>query len=177
MTTSVSYTEDLAAYNRTKYYEYRERNLRYVAGGREPSCVACGATTSLEFDHVDPKLKSFDVCTRKSLKEPGYREELDKCQILCRDCHESKTAEENSGWTHGTMTGFMKKKCTCDQCESSKAEYYKRRNAKRRVGARGAYGRSSTHGEILNYRRGCRCEQCRAANAEYSRALQVKKKH
>lgn len=180
MTTSVTYAEDLAAYNRMKYHEYRERNLRYVTGGGIPSCAVCGATVALQFDHIDPKLKSFNVNDRKSLRDPAYREELDKCQVLCRDCHESKTAEENSGWTHGTMTGFMKKKCKCDECESSKAEYYERRNASRRSDAyspREPYGRDSNHGERLTYRRGCRCDQCRAANAEYHRLLRGKKKN
>lgn len=33
---------------------------------------------------------------------------------------------------HGTMYGWMKRKCTCDICETAKRKWYDERNAKRR---------------------------------------------
>ena len=179
---TVSYTDDRLEYDRQKYYEYRWRNMLYVTGGATPECVKCGSKDNLEFDHIDPEKKSFDVCTRKSLKNPEYRAELEKCQLLCRECHEDKTSVENTGFTHGTMTGFQKAKCECDECEKAKAAYYVVRNAKRRSeygaesrGVRGTYGRPSTHGERLHYTRGCRCDECRDANAAHARMLKERK--
>lgn len=130
-----SYLEDIRAYNREKYHEYRQRNLRYVSGGTEPKCATCGAVEELEFDHIDPEKKSFSVSGMKSLRNPEFRAELDKCQVLCRACHEEKTRQEHlaEGFTHGTIYGFMKRKCECADCSQKKREWHDARNAKRRV--------------------------------------------
>lgn len=169
----MDYKEDLKAYDRMKYYEYRERNLRFVSGTETPACVECGSTESLHFDHVDPSRKSFDVSKRKSLKSAEYREELRKCQVLCRACHEKKTQREIlelRPFTHGTVYGFSKAKCHCVKCQEKKRAWNDERNASRRSGSsRGRYGRPSSHGEYLHYRRGCRCDLCRKANSVRSR--------
>jgi 5-methylcytosine-specific restriction endonuclease McrA len=69
-------------------------------------CNGCGSTDvlSLEFDHIDPKQKSLNVCKAISGKE-GYRfsleeliTEISKCQVLCRNCHQAKTHKDNNSW-------------------------------------------------------------------------------
>lgn len=176
MSKEIGYLEDRTAYNREKYHEYRLRNMLYVTGGEAPECVHCGAVEDLHFDHIDPSKKSFNVNVMKSLKNPEYRAELEKCQLLCRDCHERKTVRERPEFTHGTIYGFMRAKCDCGPCSEKKREWYDARNARRRKGgARGAYGRPSTHGEYLHYKRGCRCDECRAGNAAYVREAKARK--
>ena len=166
-----------SSYHLAKYYEYRRRDMEYVAKGGPVECAHCGSTERLEFDHVDPSLKSFDVCRRKSHKRDDYLAELDKCQILCNACHRRKTASENSGFTHGTYYAFAKAKCDCAECQCAKRVYNDRRSEKRRGGTRKRepYGRPSACGELLNYRRGCRCGDCRAANAAAARELKARK--
>lgn len=162
-----------SSYHRAKYHEYRLRNMQYVAKGGPIECANCGSSESLEFDHIDPSLKSFNISSRKSLKSKEFTDELDKCQLLCRPCHEAKTASENVGFTHGTMYGFQHMKCPCEECEAKKREFY----ASRRVGdGRGApYGRPSVCGEYVTYKRGCRCEDCRGANAAMTRRSRARK--
>lgn len=76
-----------------------------------------------------------------TLSNPLVREELDKCQLLCRDCHQLKTGKENSGYTHGTIYAWMKVKCKCDTCTQAKKAWNEDRNAKRRkVGGYGPRG-------------------------------------
>jgi hypothetical protein len=136
-------------------------------------CRKCGATEDLEFDHIDPDKKSFDVgALWPRHKIPAVLEELKKCQALCRPCHEAKSAREfseaRSGtFRHGTWYSLQKMKCRCEEC----LKVRDKRNADRRIseGARGPYGRPSTHGEVLHYNRGCRCDECRAANAARER--------
>lgn len=58
-------------------------------------CVGCGASDTearLDFDHIDPTTKSFDVTayiTRNAVQ--AEIEALSKCQLLCRKCHCAKT--------------------------------------------------------------------------------------
>lgn len=132
------YKIDRKEYDRVKYHEYRKRNMLFLTNGKEPECATCGSKESLEFDHIDPEDKRFHLNQRKSLKKEDYLEELGKCQILCKTCHEKKTSSENIRFSHGSMRAFQKYKCKCQVCEDAKLEYYKRRNAARRKP--GGYG-------------------------------------
>ena len=156
-------------YHRRYYYKRRQK-LIDILGDR---CEWCGTSDNLQFDHVDPDLKEFDISENLTASNGRVRRELAKCQLLCRDCHMEKTRCEQLeiGFRHATMYAWMKRRCPCELCQVAKREWYDERNAKRRTvdGARGPYGRPSSHGELLHYRRGCRCDQCRAANAADAR--------
>ena len=52
-------------------------------------CWCCGATENLQFDHIDPKTKSFNINAQDSWEK--LIPELDKCQLLCPPCHLKKT--------------------------------------------------------------------------------------
>ena len=81
------------------------------------------------------------------------------------------------GWTHGTQYGWMKKKCNCVECEQAKRIWHEERNSKRRgtSPSKGSYGRETSHGDRLHYKRGCRCDLCKRANTEYNRELRLRK--
>lgn len=129
--------EELRAYHRERYRLTRQKMYDYLGG----KCVRCGSTENLEFDHIDRSTKSFNIKGQLSLKNPKVKDELDKCQLLCRSCHERKTIEESTGFTHGTTTGWQKAKCECVECSAAKAAWQEARNAKRRKteGGRGPY--------------------------------------
>ena len=168
---------DYTEYHRLYYYKRRAKMIAYLG----VACAHCGSTDRLEFDHIDPELKSFEIKQNMTLNNPEVRAELDKCQLLCRPCHEVKTAAENTGITHGTRTGWMRSKCRCEDCDTSRRAWYDERNAARRAeyehtsAPRLPYGRPAEHGEILMYRRGCKCVECKAANAAYARELKARK--
>lgn len=163
----------MAEYHRRYYYKRRQKLLDHLGG----ECVLCGATEDLHFDHIDPAQKSFDISRNVTLSNEIVRAELAKCQVLCRKHHEEKTARENSGFTHGTLYAWMKKKCRCEQCLPKWRAWNDERNAQRKSAggnSRGAYGRPAEHGGVLSYKRGCRCGDCRAANAAYVRSLRAR---
>ena len=113
-------------YHRAYYHKRRARIHEYLGG----VCAVCGTTENLEVDHLDPKEKIFNIAHRLSVK--NIKDELAKCQLLCKQCHAKKTAKENEGWTHGTIYGWMKKKCTCEICHSSRRAWHEARNIQRR---------------------------------------------
>lgn len=166
---------------------YREQRAMFIErlGGK---CAKCGVKENLEIDHKRWEEKSFNIARLwPESKLPMVYEELKKCQLLCSDCHLSKTRVDLSNimhskyeFTHGTFYGWMRKKCTCEVCLAHKASFYDKRNKKRRKGGleptKGVYGRPADHGEMLKYKRGCRCAECRRANAEKVKADRLRKK-
>ena len=63
-----------------------------MLGGK---CVDCGTTKNLQFDHIDPSKKSFNiscVLSERTLKE------LEKCELRCGNCHLEKTKND---WING----------------------------------------------------------------------------
>lgn len=157
-------------YHRRYYVEQRRPRLLAYLGGR---CAVCGATEDLQFDHIDPTLKSFEINANLTLNAE-VKAELDKCQLLCEPHHLEKTSREHSGFTHGTVYAWMKAKCECDECSSAKRGWNDSRNEKRRAtaaprGPRGPYEKDPAHGTTKRYRRGCRCTPCRGANSQKAR--------
>lgn len=73
----------------------KQKALDYLGG----KCICCGFDTyisSLEFHHIDDSIKKFNIADKiKSVKltEEIYKE-LDKCVILCSNCHRAFHAKE-----------------------------------------------------------------------------------
>lgn len=60
--------------------------VEYKGGG----CISCGYKTyagALEFHHKDPKEKDFSIGQVKSRSLSSIKPELDKCILLCSNCH------------------------------------------------------------------------------------------
>jgi Zn ribbon nucleic-acid-binding protein len=73
---------------KAKAVEYR--------GGK---CMKCGYTRchrALEFHHRDREDKEFTVAMMMNASWERIRKELDKCDLLCRNCH-AETEHELSG--------------------------------------------------------------------------------
>jgi len=72
--------------------------LKFLA---DKSCIECGISDSrvLEFDHINPKAKSFSItrAINDTRKWENILLEINKCQILCANCHKIRTAEQQ-GW-------------------------------------------------------------------------------
>ncbi len=76
------------AYQRQWMRDRRAEGLAAMGG----KCVRCGSKDRLEVDHIDPTSK---VTHRVWAMGRAKREaELAKCQLLCRSCHQKKSAPE-----------------------------------------------------------------------------------
>lgn len=131
--------QDYNAYMRVyilkRYHARREAALKQLGG----VCCKCGSTEALEFDHVDPKKKSFSISQLWSVSKERFEQELRKCQALCRACHEEKTitelGQEVAKGKHGTRSSY--RYCHCARCREAQNKYcreYKRKKRKDRSG-------------------------------------------
>lgn len=110
-------------YYRERYYK-RKNELLEILGGK---CIKCGITDGLEFDHIDPENKNFNIgkCIHgKSIED--LNEELKKCQILCSPCHKEKNKVDNGEARHGTRSMYVHHKCRCIPCKESNRNYTRR---------------------------------------------------
>lgn len=109
---------------------YRERRDAYIEelGGK---CVRCKSVENLEFDHINPRTKSYDIAKLfTSANRAMLESEVSKCQLLCTECHIKKTRKEmhdatgqREYWEHGTLGGY--RYCRCDLCKKAKSEHNK----------------------------------------------------
>lgn len=106
----------------------RQRALAYLGG----ECARCGSTERLEFDHIDRMTKAFTISANYNRRWEALQAELDKCQLLCHECHVTKTrecGETGGGWNkldavpHGTPSGFTYWHCRCADCRKARSEY------------------------------------------------------
>ena len=61
--------------------------LKIEYGGK---CTQCGydrCLDALEFHHIDPLEKEFHLGERRGISIDLLRKELDKCILVCRNCH------------------------------------------------------------------------------------------
>ena len=86
-------------------------------------CATCKSSEDLQFDHIDPKTKKFDIGKNWSINAKEFWEEIDKCQLLCISCHKIKSANERSVEHGGGQSG--KRNCPCQLCKDKKAAYMK----------------------------------------------------
>ena len=75
--------------------ERRKKRLQEMKDKLGNKCVKCGTTKNLQFDHIDPKTKCFNVNPQDSWEKTLH--ELYKCQLLCGSCHLEKTMTDDYG--------------------------------------------------------------------------------
>ena len=84
------HSEETKDYLKKRYYETLSECKEKLGG----ECVKCGVKEKLQFDHIHPKNKSFEITKRLLMGDKEkFQEELNKCQLLCCDCHLEKTKQ------------------------------------------------------------------------------------
>jgi len=75
------------------------QKLVVAALGGRCSVPGCEETEDLEFDHIDPMTKSWDLSQGKTHSPQKINRELQKMRLLCRPHHGAKTAEDTADHT------------------------------------------------------------------------------
>ena len=67
--------------------QYKDRAIEYKGG----KCIICGynkCRSALEFHHTNPKEKDFSISHKGETRGwDNIRKELDKCILVCSNCH------------------------------------------------------------------------------------------
>lgn len=115
--TREEYNEYMRVYMLARYHRRRAEAVVKLGG----KCANCSATSDLEIDHIDSKRKSFDVAKMHSASEEKWNAEIDKCQLLCTECHANKSIHDLGNkralGTHGTVSSY--RYCHCDLCRAA----------------------------------------------------------
>jgi uncharacterized protein YktB (UPF0637 family) len=113
----------------------REQNRLWAVEQLGGACQKCGAQTNLHFDHVDPATKRAAISNILLHSRESISAELQKCQLLCADCHKEKTTTndeyQNGQAQHGSPAMYNVHKCRCDLCRAWKSTYDKQWKEKR----------------------------------------------
>jgi hypothetical protein len=85
------------------------------------TCYFCGSDTNLEMHHVDPnKKESHNIF---SWTDERIKNELDKCVVLCRDCHiKYHSLNRLLPQVHGEVYSYKRYGCRCELCTKANTE-------------------------------------------------------
>jgi hypothetical protein len=75
-------------------------------------CADCGESDPvvLEFDHLDTQAKSFDIGQSLPYRKwQSILEEIDKCDVVCANCHRRRTARRR-----GSLRALLKRASAAD---------------------------------------------------------------
>lgn len=117
----MSDNEYMRKYMAERYTKRRAEAIARLGG----SCVRCGAKDDLQFDHIDPATKHFTLADSGGTAADRFWAEVEKCQLLCRECHQEKSVEAGDlprRATHGTLAMYRHHGCRCEVCKQAKSE-------------------------------------------------------
>jgi hypothetical protein len=127
-------------------FALKAKAVEYKGG----SCIDCGynkCSTAMHFHHLDPDQKEFQIGGKHSYSWLRIKEELDKCVLLCANCHSErhhieppKDVLEEYTYVpsqhirkvpaiHGNYNKYSAG-CRCDKCREACSTYLKRRRAR-----------------------------------------------
>jgi hypothetical protein len=92
-----------SAAQQRRYIKNRELLCQYLT---ENPCITCGESdiVVLDFDHRDPSTKRTTISkAATSWSWETIKTEIDKCDVLCANCHRRKTAKELVWYKHARM--------------------------------------------------------------------------
>lgn len=66
----------------------------------ESSCKDCGASDPriLDFDHLSDKSHNVSDMQGRGYSVERIQEEIDKCEVVCSNCHRIRTFERSGSW-------------------------------------------------------------------------------
>ena len=89
-------------FNKRMMVRYEERAAAIV-GLKGGECFLCGydkCVAALEFHHTDPSQKDFEISKRWSMTDERIKAEIDKCVLICSNCHAEVHYNESRGTTY-----------------------------------------------------------------------------
>ena len=116
---------------------YQTNNKKKAVEDLGGKCQICGynkCIEALDFHHINPKDKTFNIATKMGMSFEKLKPELDKCILLCSNCHRElhyleKFPNEDYRKNVETMENIHKKHLEkVERYESSKETPQERKN-------------------------------------------------
>lgn len=79
---------------------FKQKCVEYKGG----KCCKCGynkCLPAMDFHHIDPSQKDYQISELRTKNWKIVQSELDKCVLLCRNCHAEEHDKE--GWEDGNL--------------------------------------------------------------------------
>lgn len=78
--------------------KYKERNKEYIDNHKRNNPCPCGESdiVCLDFHHIENKKECISNMVRKMVSLETLQAEMDKCIVLCRNCHAKLHAKSKS---------------------------------------------------------------------------------
>lgn len=92
--------EELKLRNYHRLKTYRQRIKAKAVEYKGGCCQICEydrSNSALEFHHIDPNEKDFGISSYTNLSWGKIKDELDKCILVCANCHREIHDEINNG--------------------------------------------------------------------------------
>lgn len=117
----------------------RSKNKQYAVDKLGGKCIKCESTNNLQFDHIKTRKENggFVIANMLSHGRAKLDKELAMCQLLCEDCHKTKTLKD-MGWKdakveHGTPRSHLYCKCAvCKSAHNKRINEYRWKNGIRK---------------------------------------------
>ncbi len=84
--------------NRERVLEYRiqrtQEHKKRIDALKNKPCTDCGERfepEQMDWDHIDPSTKLYNIGSMKGLKWERIEEEMTKCELVCKPCHRKRT--------------------------------------------------------------------------------------
>ena len=65
-----------------------------IEAAKDRPCMDCGVHYPpyvMDFDHRDPKTKTFGIASGKTYTSTRLQQEILKCDVVCANCHRERT--------------------------------------------------------------------------------------
>lgn len=121
---AVMSAEYMREYRQRTSHVKRQRALDFMGG----KCQECGSVEHLNFHHIDPLTKLFDISTGVVHRSwQAVLEELCKCVLICEDCHHKEHASQAPC---GTAQRYWRG-CRCRSCTAANTAHSRAYKARR----------------------------------------------
>lgn len=121
--------EEVKAYSKKYYEENKEsvckrsalkarEKIEYINKLKEKPCTDCGQSFPgrpevMDFDHREPHKKSFNISNGSWRTYADIDEEVSKCDLVCANCHRTRTKKNDLYRQANTRRWEKKKSADC----------------------------------------------------------------
>lgn len=103
--------------------EHRRKIKRKAVDYSGGKCIKCGydkSVAAMDFHHLDPTKKDFQISGGKSIGWDKIRAELDKTILICKNCH---SEHHNGEWDVTQDIINEQNKCRSQYCDRPLIDY------------------------------------------------------